>query len=492
MKASLQPFVLAIVALLAACGGGGGGGATPPGGGGGGTPTPIPTATPTPGPTATPIAQGTEAPPINTSVLASSWSRIAPIQVFDDFRPKFQTFMTASQVSTDGTRYAGVWGSFQPQLWAQYHSSIPTSDYYIPPEDSNKISGHDINYWLQNNPTWIMYACDSTGAPTMHYAYAPGVGFADVPLNLHNPAVVQYQIQSLMSHMVANHYKAAALDLVLFRNVMVGPNPILEPGQSVISGYYGCGYYSQFSGNPPAPVPSSFVKVYDQGSAGDSEATADIQSWVSQLHAALHANGLQVWINHPIGTPGDPKEAQLLQNEDMTFTETGFSDYGNYKVPGSTLFPQLSAWMEYVQHNNVAIGIIDKWDQSATVQPSEVEYSIATYLESNEQGAYLYMAPYNANGIGYGAEQWHPEYATQMGTPCAPQVRVNGSDLYTRKFSQGFVAVNAGTTNSTVMATIPSNHTYTDLEGRPVTNPLSIAPFDAYVLVLQGSNTGCL
>jgi hypothetical protein len=58
-----------------------------------------------------------------------------------------------------------------------------------------------------------------------------------------------------------------------------------------------------------------------------------------------------------------------------------------------------------------------------------------------------------------------------------------------RRYSGGLVVVNAGSLPAAFEnAALPANHVYTDIDARPVTNPLPVASSDGYVL--QTTN-GC-
>lgn len=399
--------------------------------------------------------------------------------------------MTDAEIAADAHRYPAVWGSFNPLPWHSAKPSEKTSQYYVPQEDSHAISGHDIAWWQANHPDWILYACDANNNPTTQYAYAPGVGFPDVPLDMHNPAVVDYQIrQSLAPYLIANTYRAVALDLVVFRNIMVGGNPNL--GQTVMPGYYGCGVYQN----------GTFVRRYS--GANDPAYVTDLLNWIATAHTIFKTDKtiapyrFEIFVNHPPGYASDPNEATLMQNIDLDLLESGFSDYGSYKQAAyAHLFSEMVSWMKFVQSHNAAVGIIDKFNnENKALSPAEVEYSIATYLMGNEQGAYLYTAPNNLPGVGYGAEQWHHEYSTNLGTPCAemyggPAYDPANPHVYYRRFANGIAVVNSGSLPVTSEnATLPANLTYTDIEKRAISNPLPVASNDAYVLT-TAAGTGC-
>ncbi|MDP9023938.1 MAG: hypothetical protein M3N13_01005, partial [Candidatus Eremiobacteraeota bacterium] len=162
----------------------------------------------------------------------------------------------------------------------------------------------------------------------------------------------------------------------------------------------------------------------------------------------------------------------------------------------SGLFGATVSWMKWLQSHNVAIGIIDKYDQVQSVTASQEEYSIATYLMGKEQGAFLFTAPNNGPGYGYGAEQWHYEYDTSLGPPCAEMYGgktydPNNPQIWYRQFANGISVVNSGSLpTASENATLPTGRVYKDIHNRKITNPLAVASNDAYVLT-TAKGTGC-
>lgn len=396
--------------------------------------------------------------------------------------------MPPSQVSADAHYYDWVWGSFNgsPQgapadtpVWRSNNPQALVSRYYIVEEDNILVSNHDVNWWRQNHPDWILYACDSSGNPTRDIAYTPGVGFADVPLNIHNPAVVDYQLnQSLIPFAQANGYNALALDQVIFSNIMEGGNPQL--GQSVKPGEYGCGTWNS---------DGTFNKIYQ--SKSDPTWAQDIVTWVTTAKQDAAMQNIKIIVNHPEGSINDPNEQALIRNVDVTLDESGFTDYGNYGSIG--FFNATYNYAEWVQKQGVAIGFIQKYAHETTsFTPVEIEYAIATYMMANEGNADMFLVGNNGAGYGYGAEQYHNEYATHLGAPCGAMYggsNYNSSapGVYYRRFQSGIVIANVSSSGAS--ATLPSNYSYSDIEGRPVSNPLPLNGHDAYVLTAPGN--GC-
>ena len=389
--------------------------------------------------------------------------------------------MSSAQISSDANRYDLVWGSFNPQPWSANPQAL-VSRYYIIEEDNELVSGNNLAWFQQNHPDWILYACNSSGAPTHDYAYTPSDGFPDVPLNIHNPAVVQYQIGTLLNYVKSNGYNSFALDEVIFTDFMYGGNPEIS-SQTANSSEYACGTYNS---------DGSFNTVYS--GRNDPTWTQDVLNWVSAAKQAASQNGVAVIVNHPMNSLNANEEA-LIGSVDGLVVESGFSDYGSYanaSFPAAAYFMNVYNYMEYVEKQGVAFVDIDRFtlNGQTSVTSDQKEYGIATYMMANEGNADLYMNAGNTSSTGYGTEEYYQEYATQLGPPCSAMYEdANNRAIYYRRFQNGMVIVNAGG-SGTENATLPTNHSYSDLEGRAVTNPLPVAASDAYVLLTGGGN-GC-
>ena len=397
--------------------------------------------------------------------------------MFDEFYAGQQ--MSVSQIEADAHRYDLVWGAYQPAAWRAGNPEALISRYYILLEDNIDISGLGLQYWQTHHPDWILYACTASGTPTRDIAYTPGDLSDDVPLDIHNPDVLDYQInQSLIPYAQSRDYNAVAIDEVLFDDLMYGGNPNL--GQTENTSEYACGVWNN---------DGTFTKHYS--GRHDPQWTADILTWIATARRSLHAAGLSLVINHPGASPSDPNEQTLLANVDATVDEAGFTDYGNYQLPSrSSLFLNTLAYMEYAQKRGVAFVDIAKYalNGETTVTPDQIEFAIGTYLIGNEGGADLFVVA----STGYGTEQYHPEFATRLRDPCGPYYGGPSYDpknpnVYYRRFVDGISVVNAGS-QIAEQAVLP-HHAYTDIEDRPVTNPLTVPPNDAFVMTTSGG--GC-
>lgn len=417
------------------------------------------------------LTVGTTTYPTN-NFMPSSAGKISSFQIFDETS---NGTISSASAATDGYRYSTVWGA-RPGLGSTWRTSNPvlrSSYYFLMDSDLSTGAwgaiGHSLTWWKTYHPDWILYKCSSsTNAPTTMPAYDSGL--PNVPLDIHNPAVVQYQIAQMAGpYAVRGGYSALAADEVTYWIPATGG-----------SGYYGCGIYSK----------GVFVRRYS--SPNDVNWAADVVNWVKAAHSILNTNTslapyhLKLIVNHPGGTMNS-YEATLASNVDADMDETGFTQYGHYATGSTNAVRREADWMKFMQAHGAAVLINQDWG-SLAVGPAQRDYSAATYLLGNEDAASLFVSPHT----GYGVETfYHPEYkAANLGNPCGEYYGgySTAPAIFYRKFSSALIVVNAGGYGSE-RATLPSGHSYSDLEGRAVYNPLTVAANDGYVLK---TTNGCL
>ncbi len=414
---------------------------------------------------------------LSADAVTSTAARIGIAHIFDNG-------ITTSQIASYPNRYDVIWGSFNPGPWRAANPSALVSLYYILEEDNVTYSKRTLAWWQANHPDWILYACTASGSPTKEVAYTPGVGFADIPLDIHNPSVVSYQQRtSLIPYVLAHGYNAIALDEVVLSNIMLGGNPRL--GQSVIPGYYGCGIWEG----------TKFVRRY--ASKSDPAWTADVLNWVKTLHTTLKTDAtiaphhLALVINHPANSV-NANEVALLGNTDVDLNETGYSDYGYYtEANRAGYFAMTVAWTNYAQAHGVRVITTDKYTTTPSITTSQIDYALATYLMANQGLADLVIA-----GKTYSVQPYYTQFATSVGSACGamyggPSYDRSNPHIYYRRFNDGIAVVNSGSLPRTSeVAHLPKNHIYKDVLGRAVSSTMSVGSSDAYTMTTPGS--GCI
>jgi hypothetical protein len=410
-------------------------------------------------------------------MLPNTTGRFGLTQIFDwDGNPSHAPMSTA-QIDAEAPHEDSIWGAFYPQTWNSAHPGMITSRYMVPIEDDNMVSGHDLTWWQTNHPDWILYACKSDGTPTRDLAWS-GAHFPDVPLDFTNPAVIQYQIQQLMiPFLKANGYSALAADNTDLLNYLEGGNP--EFGQPVNSGEYGCGTYDT-SGN----FHRLFSGPFD--SPNDTAFVAAMVNWVKTASSYLHAAGLRLMINHPLyNPPTNPNEQAMIAAVDGMVDENGYTKYGQLLTTGN--YASTLQWVEALQQSHVAVLVTDYFctgsacsDDINSLTPQQLDWALASYAIGNEGGEDVFISPHGGQVYSY-----RSEFSTTYGAPCGPYTQFSGY-VYERKFQGALVIVNANT--GSYSFTLPSGHTYRDIEGQTVSNPLMMPAASGYVLL---TTNGC-
>lgn len=416
-------------------------------------------------------------------MLPDTSQRFGLVQIFDWDGNKSHPPLSPSVIAQEAPHYDTVWGSFNPSAWDSAHPGMYVSHYMLPVEDDNSVSGHNLTWWQQNHPDWILYACDTNGNPTKLMAWSTDA-FPNVPLDFTNPDVIKYQMDTEIPYLQANGYNAIAADNTDLFNYLRGGNPNF--GEPYYKGYYGCGTYDT-SGN--------FHRIFAPNN--DPNFASAMINWVKNVQARLHAVGMKIIINHPLYNPvTNPNEEAILSYSDAMVYEVGFTNYGNYMTSTASLLTQALTWARYAQTHNVAFLITDylcthyggteTFNNNAPcptdplqIPAPQVDWALSTYMLANYGGADVYISPQVGNSPSY-----RPEYSTTYGAPCGDYTVSN--NLYVRKFQGALVVVNAST--SPVNYALPTTHQYRDIENRAVGNPLSLGAADGYVLL---TTNGC-
>lgn len=449
VRIAASALLSALALVVAACGGGGKGVGsvvlTPLEGG-----SPTPTVSPSSTPTATPSPTGVpSASPLAGPIVADTWSTIGAFQPFDGG-------ITKQQATAHAPRYVLTWGTDKPSDWIDGNSAI-NATYYIAFDTDADVGafgnlGHDLAWWQQNpHADWVLYKCDRRTP-----AYVGGLP-SNVPFDISNPAVVAYQMSIVGPYMAANGYTSLAADVL-----------------SIDNGQAGCGVWTHHH--------TVWVQRFS-GQRVDPKWAAAAQYWAA--YAQWYMHGM------PVPTPfvanaglggiaqGDPGYEQLISHLDGFQDEAGFTSFGNHLI-GDADFRTKIWWAQYVQAQGKAFMVADLW-QHHEPSSTQRDFAIATYL----MGRYHQEAMMTAEYGSYGVEHYWSEYDSAVGSPCSDMYSDQG--VYLRKNTGSLVIVNVAKTDEWV--TLPhAASSYTDMEGRRVTDPLHVGQDDGWVLL---TNNGC-
>jgi hypothetical protein len=375
--------------------------------------------------------------------MGDTWSNIHAFQVFDGGIP-------TSQAKADAYRYGFVWGTSKPAAWKSGNSKIVTSWYA--PFDGDFTTWHNLSWWQRNHPSWVLYKCNKQTPAGMD-------GLKNVPLDISNPAVVRWQMQTYAPVMEAGGYDALAEDLVGLNNANGGCGVF-------INGVW----HQRFTGQ-------IIDDVWSQA----------VLAWHRYAYAYLHSlsRPLQIAVNHvPENRSfGDPEEIALLGTIDFMDDESSFTNYG-YGYANTQKVQLTVQWMKFVQSLKKPWIVDEKWN-THTISRQQFDWALGTYL----LGKYHYASVFIDHLPGYGYEYWYSQYSASIGAPCGDMYAdLTHAGVFYRKYTGAYVVVNTSAT-STYSVSLPKP-SYKSLYGNTITSPMTIPADDGEVLLT--TQNGCL
>lgn len=350
--------------------------------------------------------------------------------------------------------YDFVWG-VSPNKVAAFRSGNSNAllSYYMGfNRDSGKFTDQQVgnqqglSYWKIFHPDWVVYRCDRS-TPALEY------GDPNIPLDISNPDVVSWQVQTYAQPASEHGYDAIAADNLNMENL-----------------FGACGFYKN----------GQWVQRYT-GQIDDPQWRADIVTWVTRMQAALHAlhHPLALIPNLSIGTIpfNDPALQQVVAHVDGILDEGGFTNYGDNYVTGSN-------WVDYVrfiqsvQQQNRAYYLVNQF-KSNTLDNAQIEWALASYFMGKGHLASVFITNTVNDVQGYGFDRRFPAYNVKIGSPEGDMYQSQG--VYWRNYSNGLVVVNPSNMNTyTVKTQAPS---YIDAFGNHVKQTFTLPPHFGLVLI---------
>lgn len=377
-----------------------------------------------------------------------------PIVSFPDTYDGIHAFLTFDGSVTDLAAAAQhddyVWGADESHIAAYRASSHPeiVLSRYIPFTRDDDGS-HTLAYWQSAHPDWVLYQCDQK---TPAYEF----GDPNVSLDITNPAVVDWQVQTFAVPAAAAGYDAIAADNFTLTN-----------------DFGACGIFEN----------GSWKALYT--GKKDPKYTADVLAWAKSFAGKLHAltpKPLGLIPNFGLaGSPTtDPDSATLVSYVDGILDEGSFTDYGS-AFPSESKWKTLEDSIEYVQAHGKAYYGINEFGVTPPVANDAAQWAIASYLMSKEHASGIFISGVQQ----YGYDNYRPEYAVALGTPCGAMQNTQG--VYTREFKHGLAIVNPTTAAATF--TLPAG-TWQDSFGKPVGASVPM-PVDTGLVLLDTAGPHC-
>jgi hypothetical protein len=331
-------------------------------------------------------------------------------------------------------------------VWGSKYPTQPEGVYnlYYYPFDRDRDGGtgglhHDITWFLANHPDWIEYTCDRK---TPAYEY----GDPNVPLDITNPAVIDYMMQTYIIPAIEEGYQGIAFDNVDFNN----------------NGYR-CGVWR------------------DGEWVGQSNYIDNILAWASSMYPRLHALYASVAMNFPYDVNNPAESDKIYQNLDIAVDERGFTNWGRSKddyLSGISWLTNMQALQSLDALGKGFVSINEMPEVFDAVSQAEKQWTLANYLLV--KGRYSYIA---ITGVQeYGIIFTTPEYSAAIGH--ALNAMYLSQDVYMRDYSNGLAIVNPASSQSFAITLVPD--IYQDLYGNNV-DTITLEPHSGIVLLRKNA-----
>ncbi|GLV57026.1 hypothetical protein KDH_38640 [Dictyobacter sp. S3.2.2.5] len=344
--------------------------------------------------------------------------------------------------------YDFVWGARldNMQIYRDANPNLLLS-YYMTIHRDNGIFVDQTNpgtlaYWQQVHPDWVLYKCDQK-TPALEY------GDKNIPLDITNPEVVNWQLQNYVQPASEAGYDALAVDNIDMENI-----------------FGACGHFDK---------QGHWVQLYT-GSNNDVRWQTDLANWVIQMQTKLHA------LPHPLLLIGNvstgvvslhaPTLWTVLEHVDGVLNESGFTHFGNHTLVGNDWLQEIQ-YIDSVQDLGKPFFIVNQVQKQ--LAPADTEWIYASYLMCNQRLASINISGFKA----YGYARDYPELHANIGS--AKGDMYQSQSVYWRDFTGGEVVVNPN--NASVQVTTSGTTTYVDPYGNRPGHTFTLPAYSAKILL---------
>jgi len=395
--------------------------------------------------------------------MPDTWDRIL------GFLDWFSDDLTEDEIRQNALNYAFIWGGFPSAAIDYFRSANPNiniaryrpafeDDYNARPEPFDPFGGGDtpdrrartLLWWNTEaegvgHPDWVMYRCNGI-TPAYHLGVTDDVSGPNMPLDITNPEVIDWQVRTIGIEEAA--YTALARDMASIWNL------------NYACGVYRDGQWSQlFTGEYSDPMFLSAVVDW----------TAQLRGRLQELSSPLAlVASLPLYYFFP-----DEDIASFAANLDGILDEAGFTGYGVDRLLGE-------AWLHKVR-NMIALQnqgtAVYSVNYVSTFPPTheEIDWILGSFLMAKEHAAYALITS--------GDVTWPhlPQYDEDLGHPCGSTSSFQ--NVYRRDYSKGMSVVNPSATSSYTITLGPDS--FSDLYGNPVGDTLTLGARRGKVLLSE-------
>ena len=346
------------------------------------------------------------------------------------------------QLVTHGAPPDFVWGGSPEHIaqWKQIHPAVVITDYVsfaFDPTTNNRT------WWETNHPSWIMYRCDRK-TPALK-CYPPAPCDSEMPLDITNPAVVQFQIEHGVLPAKAQGYSGIAWD-----------NFDLDNGMKA------CGHYS---------AAGKWVQQYDGtnttiSAAGKAQWAKDVVEWTRAMAAESRKVDMLMVPNW--GGLVESSRTDRMWNAsiimgvangtDGCLDEGGFVGFHGYG-PGASVkvgaeWENTVRFALNLQRSGKSYYSINQWGygdaatpgawpppQHVTIPVAVHAWVLASFLLSNTAASGTTLVCTQCYGHGAVNFSWWPEDAAKVGKPTGDPIKL-ASGVWSRSFEHALAYAN--------------------------------------------------
>ncbi len=364
------------------------------------------------------------------------------------------------------------WGAGTPHIWGEDDAHVARihKSFYYPfdraggyPNNTDFPLYYDVNWFLHNHPDWLVYRCDKT---TLAYEF----GNPNVPLDITNPQVLQFMLDTWIHPALDRGYDGIGFDNINLNNDhdRCGVWKTNRDGKRVWNDLYGA------SGTP-----------------GRQRYVTSVLQWAKYMYHDIHTYkaGATVEMNFSPHNGGVISEGSAFNELLLPYIDIGIDESGltnNLAAPPMTTDAAWQLEADYAQKltsQNKGQFFIMAYPESniQRLTKEERQWALANYLLLKGAHSYIFLSGMpDYQGTSYGYLNIIPEYATKVGHAMGPMYRSQG--VYMRDYSQGKTLVNPSSSRSFTVS-LPPN-TYKDLYGNVVHDTIILQPHSGVVLVL--------
>lgn len=404
----------------------------------------------------------------------------------------FDGLVDASNITAFASRIDYVWGASGTNVaaWRSPNPEVVLS-YYMPftrdPHPHIDASKSGLPWWIAHKPALVLYQCDRKN-PAWECFAGEGCSHVSVPLDLTNPATLDYQMSAGVEPAAKLGYNAIALDNYNLKN-----------------SWSACGAFKGEGG--------AWVQIYDDADPkADARYTADVLDWTARAVARIHDVGMLVIPN--FSEESFDKDVLAVTNlTDGVLSEAGFATWNpvpnttsRYTPPLKTSPERFAAQVQFVrnlQRAGKGYFAINEWGEGPDygLNPAKVPYNIserfgeenrairqfvtAAFMMVNGGSCGIFLTCiqcYGGGAGGLGEMSLWPEYSANVGYPLGEPIEdFQDSHVWARFYSRGVALVNPRNASSSFPLAAGG---YVDLyRHAPVGSVVQLAPSSGLVLL---------